>query len=65
MVSQLAKNNALKMSESDRANVVEYVDKKHIIKTLNDYMHNPKLVDSDIILTSWITLKEYIKACLT
>ena len=65
MVSQLAKNNALKMSESDRANVVEYVDKKHIIKTLNEYMHNPKLVDSDIILTSWITLKEYIKACLT
>ena len=64
MVSKLAKHNVLKMSETDRANVVEYVDKKHIIGTLNDYMHNPKLVDSDIILTSWITLKEYIKACL-
>ena len=64
MVSKLAKNNVLIMSEADRANVREYVDKKHIIGTLNEYMHNPKLVDSEIILTSWITLREYIKACL-
>ena len=63
-VSKLAKHGVLKMAEQDRANVAEYVDKKHIIKTLNDYMHNPKLVDSEIILASWITLKEYIKACL-
>jgi len=64
-VSKLAKHNVLKLSETDRANIVEYVDKKHIIKTLNDYMHNPKLVDSEIILTSWITLREYIKVCLS
>jgi ribosomal protein S15P/S13E len=55
----------LQMTKNDRANVVDYVNKKHIIKTLNNYMHNPKLVDSEIILTSWITMKEYIKACLT
>lgn len=65
MVSKLAKNNVLKMAETERANVVEYVDKKRIIDTLNNYMHNPKQVDTEIILNSWITMKDYIRACLT
>ena len=34
------------------------------LETLNNYMHNPKLVDTDLILSSWITMKDYIKACL-
>lgn len=64
-VSKLAKNNVLKMAETERANVVEYVDKKRIIDTLNNYMHNPKQVDTAIILSSWITMKDYIRSCLT
>lgn len=64
-VSKLAKNNVLKMAGAERANVVEYVDKKRIIDTLNNYMHNPKQVDTEIILSSWITMKDYIRACLT
>ena len=64
-VSKLAKNNVLKMTETERANVVDYVDKKRIIDTLNNYMHNPKQVDTEIILSSWITMKDYIRACLT
>jgi hypothetical protein len=64
-VSKLAKNNTLKISGSERANVVEYVDKKRIIDTLNNYMHNPKQVDTEIILSSWITMKDYIRSCLT
>lgn len=64
-VSKLAKNNVLKMTEAERANVVEYVNRKKIIDTLNNYMHNPKQVDTEIILSSWITMKDYIRACLT
>ena len=63
-VSKLAKNNVLKFAQSERANIVEYIDKKKLIETLNNYMHNPKLVDTDLILSSWITMKDYIKACL-
>lgn len=64
-VSKLAKNNVLKMAGTERANVIEYVDKKRIIDTLNNYMHNPKQVDIEIILSSWITMKDYVRACLT
>lgn len=49
---------------AERANVIDYVAKNKLIDTLNNYMHNPKIVDTDIILNSWITMKEYIKACL-
>jgi hypothetical protein len=49
---------------AERANVIDYIDKKKLIDTLNNYMHNPKIVDTDILLNSWITMKEYIKACL-
>ena len=63
-VGKLAKNNVLKFRQSERANIIEYIDKKKLIETLNDYMHNPKLVDTDLILSSWITMKDYIKACL-
>lgn len=49
---------------AERANIIDYVDKMKLIDTLNNYMHNPKIVDTEIILNSWITMKEYLKACL-
>jgi hypothetical protein len=64
-ITILARHNVLKIDPSDRANIVNYLDKQRFIDTLNDYMHNPKLVDVQILLNSWKTMKEYIKACLT
>ena len=62
--SKLAKNNVLKMAEVDRATIIQYLDKHRLIDALNNYMHNPRIVDVDIIINSWITMREYIKACL-
>lgn len=64
MMSKLAKHNVLKLSEAERASIVEYINNKKIAAVLNDYIHHPKLVNTEIILSSWVTMKEYIKACL-
>ena len=55
-VSKLAKNNVLNFTQSERTNIIEYIDKKRLIETLTNYMHNPKLVDTDLILSSWKTM---------
>ena len=65
MMNKLAKHNVLRLSEAERASIAEYINNKKIAAVLNNYIHNPKLVDTEIILTSWVTMKEYIKACLT
>lgn len=64
MISKLAKNSILFLTEAERANVVKYINKKKLVGILNDYMHNPKQVNTETLLSSWITMKDYIKACL-
>jgi hypothetical protein len=64
-ITILARNlKGLKTKPTECANIINYVDKLHFIGTLNNYMHNPKLVDVQLLLNSWKTMKDYIKACL-
>jgi hypothetical protein len=42
-----------------------YLADNNFIALLNDYKHTDKQVDCNILIESWKTLKEYIKACLT
>jgi hypothetical protein len=61
---KLANNNILGLSDAARGAVKSKIRQENFVKVLNDYIHNPKLVDSDFVLTSWVTMKEYVKACL-
>jgi hypothetical protein len=62
---KLANNNILGLSAAVRGAVKSKIGQENLVKVLNDCIHNPKMVDSDFILTSWVTMKEYVKACLT
>lgn len=43
----------------------EVVTKRHLIDTLNQYMHNETEVDLDFIEQTWKSMKTYIISCLT
>jgi len=64
-ILKLADNSLIGLSASDRGTVKSKIKQENLIKVLNDYIHNPKIVDTDFILTSWVTMKEYVKACLS
>jgi hypothetical protein len=58
-------NNATFLTAANRGAIKDNLTKQNFIKTLNDYIHNPKLVDTNLLISSWVTMKEYVKACLT
>jgi len=43
----------------------EVINKRHLIDTLNQYMHNETDVDLDFIEQTWKSMKTYIISCLT
>lgn len=58
-------NNSNKLTAANRGAIKENLSKQNFIKTLNDYIHNPKLVDTNLLMSSWVTIKEYVKACFS
>jgi hypothetical protein len=66
MIIKLVNNSgAITLTPSNRGAIKSNVTQHNLMHTLNDYIHNPKLVDINLIVSSWVTMKEYIKACLS
>jgi len=66
MILKLTNNSgALILQPAERGAIKSNISQQNLIRTLNDYIHNPKLVDTNLIFSSWITMKKYIIACLT
>jgi hypothetical protein len=63
-IVRIINSNKLALSEAEKGAIKQYINQYKLVETLNNYIHNPKLVDSSIIFNSWVTMKEYIKACL-
>jgi hypothetical protein len=52
------------LTDANRGAIKINIKQQNLIKILNDYKHNPKAVDTGLLISSWATMKEYIKACL-
>ena len=64
MITKLT-NNHLTLTTSNRGAIKANVNQQNFIATLNSYIHNPKLVDTNLLASTWVTMKEYVKACLS